>query len=382
MSRHRILTESAVELDDDISSEQQSDVLCQPLLVIAPISVLYFLHSFTTHILPTMKSMYTAVACNHFDPDKISNSVELVEDALINDNPTSYRNVFSSLMKESMKNLPFASQVFVSLGISRFENINVVHCSQAFGLALTLQASAVTSSSSIVDTRDEPVANIEPDLKKCKVTEIEENHAFKIVYSGDTRPCSRLAQLGLNASLLIHEATFDDLKQEEAIKKRHSTITEALEVARDMNAHRTILTHFSQRYPNTPPVLADPTLPAPIFASDFMNIAFRDLSWAPNTTAAMTRIFPADADEDEDEVENISKEQNPPLDTVSFVTVASVDQYNGRSSNSKESESQAKSKNKTGSSTIFIPNKTPKASGFLSAFCDCEQDLCNHRINN
>ena len=46
--------------------------------------------------------------------------------------------------------------------------------------------------------------------------------------------------------MLIHEATFGDDKQEEAVNKRHSTIGEALGVATRMGAYRTVLTHFSQ----------------------------------------------------------------------------------------------------------------------------------------
>ena len=38
----------------------------------------------------------------------------------------------------------------------------------------------------------------------------------------------------------------------QAISKRHSTTEEALQVAADMGAYRTILTHFSQRYPKIP----------------------------------------------------------------------------------------------------------------------------------
>jgi ribonuclease Z len=61
--------------------------------------------------------------------------------------------------------------------------------------------------------------------------------------------------IDLGISLLIHEATFDDDEHglAEAIKKRHSTVLEALGVAKDMRAEACLLTHFSQRYPKTPP---------------------------------------------------------------------------------------------------------------------------------
>ena len=71
----------------------------------------------------------------------------------------------------------------------------------------------------------------------------------KIVYSGDTRPCDRLARAGVGATLLIHEATFDDDRAEDAARKRHCTVREALGVAAKMRAEQTVLTHFSQRYP-------------------------------------------------------------------------------------------------------------------------------------
>jgi predicted TIM-barrel fold metal-dependent hydrolase len=48
--------------------------------------------------------------------------------------------------------------------------------------------------------------------------------------------------------LLVHEATFQDEEQEEAEKKKHSTISEAMQVAADIPATRVLLTHFSQRY--------------------------------------------------------------------------------------------------------------------------------------
>ena len=75
------------------------------------------------------------------------------------------------------------------------------------------------------------------------------NTTHKIVYSGDCRPSQSLVRAGLDCDLLIHEATFDDTRQEDAAKKRHSTSSEARCVASQMRAKHTVLTHFSQRYP-------------------------------------------------------------------------------------------------------------------------------------
>lgn len=105
------------------------------------------------------------------------------------------------------------------------------------------------------------------------------------MYSGDTRPCPRLAALGAGATILIHEATFDDNKQSEAVQKRHSTISEALAAAADMRAYRVILTHFSQRYPAMPPCPVSGWQNA-ILAFDFMKLSFSDLLWAPALTPA------------------------------------------------------------------------------------------------
>ena len=78
---------------------------------------------------------------------------------------------------------------------------------------------------------------------------------FVLCFSGDTRPSPNLIQKCLSYSplrvnLLIHEGTFlDDLRgRSDAVRKRHSTTAEALNVAHNANAEACILTHFSQRY--------------------------------------------------------------------------------------------------------------------------------------
>lgn len=72
----------------------------------------------------------------------------------------------------------------------------------------------------------------------------------KIVYSGDCRPSEDLIREGQNCDLLIHESTFEDTFVDEALAKKHSTISEALQVGERMNAKTTLLTHFSLRYHN------------------------------------------------------------------------------------------------------------------------------------
>ncbi|KAJ1439371.1 beta-lactamase-like protein [Ochromonadaceae sp. CCMP2298] len=96
--------------------------------------------------------------------------------------------------------------------LTRLRSVPVLHCHSSYGLVL--------------------------DFAACKV-----------VYSGDCRPSQSLARAGLDCDLLIHEATFTDARQADALKKRHSTTSEARRVAAQMRARHVVLTHFSQRYP-------------------------------------------------------------------------------------------------------------------------------------
>ncbi len=99
-----------------------------------------------------------------------------------------------------------------------------------------------------------------------------------LVYSGDTRPCPPMwhalsappAQVGCVYSVLVHEATFDDSMAEQAAKKRHSTVGEAMQAGRVMRADLVLLTHFSQRYPRLAVSGAAQRAPRFAVASDLM----------------------------------------------------------------------------------------------------------------
>ncbi|EQC33229.1 hypothetical protein, variant [Saprolegnia diclina VS20] len=95
----------------------------------------------------------------------------------------------------------------------------------------------------------------------------------KLVYSGDTRPCARLVSQGMHADVLIHEATFEDAMLDDAVKKKHSTVGEAIQVGHDMRARTTLLTHFSQRYPSLPPRASSGVDAAVGFAFDGMRVS-------------------------------------------------------------------------------------------------------------
>ncbi len=71
---------------------------------------------------------------------------------------------------------------------------------------------------------------------------------FKIVYTGDTRPCITTVENAREADLLIHDATFSSSEVNEAREKGHSTVREAALVARLAKAKCLALIHFSARY--------------------------------------------------------------------------------------------------------------------------------------
>lgn len=62
-----------------------------------------------------------------------------------------------------------------SMGLSRFESVLVAHCAHAYGLVLERAASE------------------------------DGTGGWKLVFSGDTRPCARLVEAAKGATLLIHE---------------------------------------------------------------------------------------------------------------------------------------------------------------------------------
>ena len=70
----------------------------------------------------------------------------------------------------------------------------------------------------------------------------------KIIYSGDTTPCNNFINYAQGCSLMIHEATLASGMEEDALKKKHTTTGQAIDLVRKINPWRSIFTHFSTRY--------------------------------------------------------------------------------------------------------------------------------------
>jgi ribonuclease Z len=123
---------------------------------------------------------------------------------------------------------------------------------------------------------------------------------WKLVYSGDTRPCAALARAGAGATLLIHEATFAPALASHARRKRHSTSGEAVAAGGRMGAYRTLLTHFSQRYPRLPAGLdagAPDWRSRPGVAFDGMVLPLSALPDLPALTPLVAAAFGEDEEE-------------------------------------------------------------------------------------
>lgn len=96
----------------------------------------------------------------------------------------------------------------------------------------------------------------------------------KVVYGGDCVPDSNMLEAAEGADLLVHEATFDESRKEEAAERMHSTAAGAAEVAKKARVKKLILTHISPRYADTKELLeqAKAVFPATEIAYDGMKM--------------------------------------------------------------------------------------------------------------
>ncbi|KAM5579119.1 tRNase Z TRZ3, mitochondrial [Rosa sericea] len=149
-------------------------------------------------------------------------------------------------------------------GLEALISVPVMHCPQAFGVVLK------------ASERMNSVGKVIP--------------GWKLVYSGDTRPCPALTEASRGATILIHEATFEDGMVDEAIARNHSTTKEAIEVGNSAGVYRIILTHFSQRYPKIP-VFDETHMHKTCIAFDLMSINIADLPVLPKVLPYLKMLF-------------------------------------------------------------------------------------------
>lgn len=164
----------------------------------------------------------------------------------------------------ALQRLIYLKKVLQDAGLETLISFPVVHCPQAFGVAL--RAAQRTNS----------IGEVIP--------------GWKIVYSGDTRPCPELIEASRGATVLIHEATFEDAMVDEAVARNHSTTKEAIEVGEEAGVYRIILTHFSQRYPKIP-VFDDSHMHNTCIGFDLMSINMADLPLLPEVLPHLKLLF-------------------------------------------------------------------------------------------
>lgn len=149
-----------------------------------------------------------------------------------------------------------------SMGFSKLTHVPVIHCPYSYGLVA------------------------------------HHTNGWSLVYSGDTRPSPELIRAGRNSSIVIHEATFEDGMEDEAIARRHCTFSEAMAVAKDMGAKYTVLTHFSQRYPKLPSIASNSPGGTPqllertIFAFDLLSIPLARIASLGHILEGLREVMP------------------------------------------------------------------------------------------
>ncbi|QLL34879.1 hypothetical protein HG536_0H02540 [Torulaspora globosa] len=175
----------------------------------------------------------------------------------------------------SLRELPAIRSMLRDLNIASFQTCRAKHCNWAYSCSITFFVNSFS------------------------------RRVFKVSYSGDTRPNIEKfsKEIGYRSDLLIHEATLDNELVEDAIKKRHCTINEAIQVSNEMEADKLILTHFSQRYPKVPQIDNNVTVKANeyCFAFDGMIVDFEKLGEQKAIFSKLNKAFLEERKEEEQE---------------------------------------------------------------------------------
>jgi ribonuclease Z len=59
---------------------------------------------------------------------------------------------------------------------------------------------------------------------------LHSKQGWSFAFSGDTQRSQAFAEAAKHTTLLVHEATFENGLEDEALRKKHSTINDALDV--------------------------------------------------------------------------------------------------------------------------------------------------------
>jgi ribonuclease Z len=192
-----------------------------------------------------------------------------------------------------------------ALRAARLATVRVDHCAHAFGLIMDVRVVARgeeqgSDPPGVVVARE---GGREPGAAAAAAAALGGGDAcagprppppppgcVRLAFSGDTRPCPALVAAARGAALLVHEATFEDDLKSEADAKKHSTTGDAVAAGAAAGAARTLLTHFSQRYPKVPVIAHD--LGASVgIAFDLLSLDLADAGALPALTQPLRVLF-------------------------------------------------------------------------------------------
>ncbi len=105
-----------------------------------------------------------------------------------------------------------------------------------------------------------------------EVSEVRHGQSFAFIM--DTRICGAAVDLARNADMVVAECTYLSERRELAARYGHLTAADAATIAQKANARLLVLTHYSQRYPDTGPLLeeAQAIFPNTVAAADLATI--------------------------------------------------------------------------------------------------------------
>ncbi len=108
-------------------------------------------------------------------------------------------------------------------------------------------------------------------------TAADRSHSY--AYCSDTRFSTRVVKAVTGVDWLYHEATYGDEYAVKARKRYHSTAREAATVARDAGVKRLILGHYSKRYIDETPLLAQAqeVFPSTILGQEGLRVDLTEL---------------------------------------------------------------------------------------------------------
>ncbi|KAF7021962.1 hypothetical protein CFC21_034817 [Triticum aestivum] len=241
----------------------------KPLLVIGPKQLLRFLNAYSTledldmQFLDCRQTLKPSVEELLGDNATESATTQLENTMFAPGSRMENYNKKPSSPKDTTA-LANLKEVLHESGLEILYSVPVVHCAQAFGVVLRAKEKVSSAGKAIP--------------------------GWKVVYSGDTRPCPALVDASRDATVLIHEATFEDSMKDEAIARNHSTTKEAIAVGTSAGAYRIILTHFSQRYPKIP-VFDEDDMHKTCIAFDLMSVNLADLPVLPKVLPHLKLLF-------------------------------------------------------------------------------------------